>query len=169
MSDLAPPTPKRKQNRASPEALALRAKLHDTRVEQVADMMRGLQFRSQITPKSLVEAWGVPVHVVRKIVSEAAKITRKEYDEDRVGSKLAIALDHVIDSAIESGDRRSVIDAARVWHLVTGGTTAKVQMQVSPDLSAMSLEQLRARRDEVLRKLQENQVIELPALTEGDE
>lgn len=169
VSDLAPPAkkPRKTPVYATPEERAKRALLHDHRVEYVADMMRALTFRTGATAKSLAVEWGMPLSYVAKMTAEASRKVRKEYDEDRVMSKIAVALDTVIDRALESGDRHAIIKAVQVWAHVTGAG-APTRIAVSQDLSALTPAQLQARKAEIIQRLT-GRAIDVPALPEASE
>lgn len=137
----------------TPEQLAFRKKLHETRVEYVADMMRELTYRTGVTNKALAKEWDLPTGYVAQITTEASRRVRSELtDHDRVLSKVSVSLDRVIDDAISSGDRHAIIKACQVWAQVTGaGAATKVQVQ--SDLTSMSPEQLQARKAEIIARL----------------
>jgi len=143
-------TPRRKR---TPDELAERKRLHETRVEFVADLMRELKYRSGVTNKSLAAVWDQPSGYVAQVTTEASRRVRGELtDHDRVLSKVSASLDHVLDTAIESGDRHAIIKACQVWAQVTGaGAATKVQVQ--NDLTAMTPEQLQARKAEIIARL----------------
>jgi hypothetical protein len=150
----APEKPARKPPRKStPEQLELRKKLHETRVEFVADMMRDLTYRTGVTNKALAREWDLPTGYVAQITTEASRRVRGELtDHDRVLSKVSVSLDRVIDDAISSGDRHAIIKACQVWAQVTGaGAATKVQVQT--DLTSMTPEQLQARKAEIIARL----------------
>jgi hypothetical protein len=135
------------------EELAERKRLHETRVEFVADLMRELKYRTGVTNKGLAVAWGETSGYVAQVTTEASRRVRSELtDHDRVLSKVSASLDHVLDTAIESGDRHAIIKACQVWAQVTGaGAATKVQVQA--DLTAMTPEQLQARKAEIIARL----------------
>lgn len=138
----------------TPDQLAFRKKLHETRVEYVAEMMRELTYRTGVTNKALAREWDLPTGYVAQITTEASRRVRKELadDHDRVLSKVCVSLDRVIDDALTSGDRHAIIKACQVWAQVTGaGAATKVQVQ--NDLTAMSHEQLQARKAEIIARL----------------
>jgi len=130
--------------------------------------MRELKFRTGVTGKALAVEWDLPMGVVSQITTEASRRVRAELgDHDRVLSKVSVALDRVIDEAIDKGDRHAVIKAVQVWAQVTGaGAAQKVQLQ--QDLTALSPEQLQARKAEIIARLTGKPVeltaVEVPAL-----
>lgn len=160
----APGKPARKpQRKSTPEQLAERKRLHETRVEYVADMMRELTYRTGVTNKALAREWDLPSGYVAQLTTEASRRVRSELtDHDRVLSKVSVSLDRVLDDAIESGDRHSIIKACQVWAQVTGaGAATKVQVQA--DLTSLTPEQLKARKDEIIARLTGK-----PAPTDGE-
>jgi hypothetical protein len=148
-----PPRERKPPRKSTPEQLALRKKLHETRVEVVADMMRELKYRTGVTNKVLAELWDVPTGYVAQITTEASRRVRAELtDHDRVLSKVSTMLDRVLDDALSSGDRHAIIKACQVWAQVTGaGAATKVQVQA--DLTSLSPEQLQARKSEIIARL----------------
>lgn len=149
------PKPPRKPRRprATPEIKAERERLHESRVEYVADLMRDIKFRTGVTSRALCVEWDLPYGVVAGIVTEASRKVRAELtDHDRVLSKVSVALDRVLDEALESGDRHAVIKAVQVWAQVTGAS-APTKVQVQNDLTGLSPEQLRARKAELIERL----------------
>src|SRR5512143_3641484 len=79
--------------RATPDKMAERQRLHETRVEYVADLMRELKFRTGVTHKSLAAEWDLPISYVAKVTLEASRRVRAELtDHDRVLSKITRAL-----------------------------------------------------------------------------
>ncbi len=167
VNDLAPPVKAPIRHRATAEEKAERARLYEDRVEYVADMMRALNYRNGYTSRDLAVAWRLPESDMNAIVGAASKKVRNEYYDDRVISKLAVALEHVIDAAIESNDRLSVIKAAQALVQILG-LAAPTKVQVSaPDLTALSAEQLQARKDELLRRLA-GRAIEVVELKDGE-
>lgn len=155
--------------------LAERARIHDDRVEYVADLMRDLKFRTGVTHKALAVEWSLPISAVSKITVAASRIVRAELtDPDRVVSKITRALDWVIDDAIAGGDRHAIIKAAQVWAQVSG-VNAPTRISLSQDLSALTPEALQARKAEILRRMRETssiadaEIVEAPALPEAQE
>src|SRR5215467_11450782 len=145
-------TPKPPRPRATPDEMAERKRLHESRVEYVADLMRELKYRSGVTAKALEREWNLPRIAVCEITTAASRRVRAELtDPDRVMSKVSASLDWVLDNAIESGDRHALIKAAQVWAQVTGaGAAAKVQVQ--QDLTALTPEALKARKAEIIER-----------------
>lgn len=156
----------------SPEQKADRARLHETRVEYVADLMRTLKFRTGVTGKALAKEWDLPLSYVGQVTVEASRRVRAELtDPDRVLSKVSVALDHVIDDALDSGDRHAIIKAVQVWAQVTGAGAA-TKVQVTNDLTALTPEQLQARKAEILARMTGKSTelpspIDVPALPES--
>lgn len=148
-----PAKPRKPQRKSTPEQLAERKRLHETRVEFVADMMRELTYRTGVTNKALAREWDLPMGYIAQLTTEASRRVRAELtDHDRVLSKVSVSLDRVLDDAIESGDRHAIIKACQVWAQVTGaGAATKVQVQ--QDLTALSPEQLQARKAEIIARL----------------
>lgn len=122
-------------------------------MEFVAEMMRELTYRTGVTNKDLAREWDLPSSYVAQITTEASRRVRGELtDHDRVLSKVSVSLDRVIDDALSSGDRHAIIKACQVWAQVTGaGAATKVQVQ--SDLTAMTPEQLQARKVEIIARL----------------
>ncbi len=152
--DSLTPAPKRpRRPHPTPEQSSERKRLHEARVEYVADMMRELTYRTGVTNKALAREWDLPTGYVAQITTEASRRVRSELtDHDRVLSKVSVSLDRVIDDAISSGDRHAIIKACQVWAQVTGaGAATKVQVQ--SDLTSMSPEQLQARKAEIIARL----------------
>jgi hypothetical protein len=116
-------------------------------------MMRELTFRSGATAKALCAEWGLPRNYVANLTTEASRRVRAELtDHDRVLSKVSASLDRVLDDALESGDRHAIIKACQVWATVTGaGAATKVQVQT--DLTSLTPEQLKARKEEIIARL----------------
>lgn len=139
----------------------------------MAEMMRDLTYRTGVTNRSLATAWDLPTGYIAQITTEASRRVRSELtDHDRVLSKVSVSLDRVIDDAISSGDRHAIIKACQVWAQVTGaGAATKVQLQ--SDLTAMTPEQLQARKVEIIARLTGKQsaalaqVIDVKALPVG--
>lgn len=145
--------PKKPRRVSTPEQLELRRKLHSTRVDYVADLMRELKYRSGVTNKDLAAVWDVPTGYVAQVTTEASRRVRSEVvNEDHVVSTISMNLERLIASAVESGDRHAIIKACQVWAQVTGaGAATKVQVQ--SDLTSMSPEQLQARKAEIIARL----------------
>lgn len=144
--------PKRRP-RATPEVKAFREKVRDSRVEYVADLMRSLKFRTGVTTKALAVEWDLPNNLISSIVVEASRRVRAELaNPDNVQSKISVALNHVIDQALESGDRHAIIKACQVWAQVTGAA-APQRLQVQQDLTSLTPEQLKARKEELIARL----------------
>lgn len=119
----------------------------------MADLMRDLKFRTGVTNKALAVEWHLPISAVSKITVEASRQVRSELtDPDRVVSKISRALDWVIDDAIASGDRHAIIKAAQVWAQVAG-VNAPTRIALSQDLSALTPEQIAARKVEIFQRL----------------
>jgi hypothetical protein len=114
--------------------------------------MRNLQYRSGVTAKKLEQAWDMPRVAIAMITAEASKRVRAEYHDDRIMSKVSVALDRVIDTAISSGDRHAVIKACAIWAQVTGAGAAQ-RVQVQQDLSLLTTEQLKVRKVEIMSRL----------------
>lgn len=164
----APPplTIRPRGKRPSPEKLAERAKMHGSRVDLVAELMRSLKYRWD-TGDVLAAQWGIPRSAMAKIAVEASRRVRAELtDPDRVMSRVSVALEHVIEDAIASGDRHAVIKAADLLVRITGAG-APTKVEVSQDLSGLTIEQIRARKEELLSRLA-GKPIQLPALEEHD-
>jgi hypothetical protein len=137
----------------TPDVRAERARLHDSRVEYVAEMMRALTFRSGVTTKALQKEWDLSTRGISEITVEASRKVRAEYtDPDRVLSKVTVALDRVIDDALESGDPHVIVKAVQVWAQVTGAGAA-TKVQVTQDLTSLTPEQLQARKTEIIARL----------------
>lgn len=145
--------PRKPMVRATPEALAERKRLHETRVEYVADMMRELTFRSGVTAKALCREWGLPRNYVAALTTEASRRVRAEVvHDDTVISTISLSLERVLHEALNSGDRHAVVKACQVWAQVTGaGAAAKVTVQT--ELTSLTPEQLQARKAEIIARL----------------
>lgn len=148
----APPA-RKPQRKSTPEQLAERRRLHETRVEYVADMMRELRYRTGVTNKSLAREWDLPSGYVAQVTTEASRRVRAEVvQDDNVLSTISLSLDRVLHEALDSGDRHAVIKACQVWAQVTGaGAATKVQVQT--ELTSMTPEQLQSRKAEIIARL----------------
>jgi len=163
---------KPRRPRATPAIKAERARLFEDRVEYVAGIMRRLEFRQGVTGEALAEEFDLPRNAYLEIQKEAMRRVRAELadDHDRILGKVGAALDRVIDRAILSGDNHAVIKAAQVWATVSGAA-AVTRVEVSQDLSAMTPEQIAARKAEILARLGIKplpETIDVPALPAGE-
>lgn len=97
----------------------------DTVTEQrlaiISTMMRALTFRRGKTAKELAQKWDLSLARVHELTAEASKRVRAEVlDPDHVGATVGNALETVIERALKAGDRRTVVEAARVWAQISG-------------------------------------------------
>lgn len=133
--------------------------------------MRRLEFRQGVTGEALAEEFDLPRNAYLEIQKEAMRRVRAELadDHDRILGKVGAALDRVIDRAILSGDNHAVIKAAQVWATVSGAAAA-TRVEVSQDLSAMTPDQIAARKAEILARLgiKPPETIDVPALPAGE-
>jgi hypothetical protein len=115
--------------------------------------MRELKYRTGVTNKGLVIAWNETTGYVAQVTTEASRRVRAEVVvDDHIVSTISMNLERLIADAVDKGDRHAIIKACQVWAQVTGaGAATKVQVQ--NDLTAMSPEQLQARKAEIIARL----------------
>ena len=96
------------------------------RVDFICDLMRALRFERGKTHKQLAQAWGVSASTVRDYTSEASRIVKAEVtDKDGIERDVGATLVWAMRSAVEAGDRRNAIAAARTAAEVSGVKAAE--------------------------------------------
>ena len=119
----------------------------EARIAHIADLMRGLKYRKGVTCKALAQEWDLSEQRIWELSAEASKRVRAEVtDPDRVGAKVCTVLERVLDDAVDDGDRKSAIDAAKQWAIISGAAApqrVKHEGAIPVDLPADRGEKLR--------------------------
>lgn len=120
--------------------------------------MRTLKFRTGVTIKLLAKEWDLCEQRVGELSAEASRKVRAEIaDPNRVQATVCTVLERIMEEAMADGDRRSAIDAAKQWAIISGAAAAvKHEVAQVPARSADELLRvLRQRLTELeeLRKL----------------
>jgi hypothetical protein len=116
-----------------------RAGVTELRIRAIEDLMHRLEWRRGRTGPELAKNWGVSLSTLEKLASEASRRVRATVtDPELVQLTVSIALQRVLHDAIRDNDRRSVVEAAKVWAQISGATSAqKVEL-----LGAVTLEDI---------------------------
>lgn len=92
------------------------APLTEERVAHIMTMMRGLLFRTGDTVKELAKEWDLCEQRVRELTAEASRRVKAEVmNPEQVGATVGMALEKTLHRAMEEGDHRNVIAAAKTW------------------------------------------------------
>lgn len=101
-------------------------KTTEERIEHIAEMMRNLEWRRGKSLKALACEWGISPSTVGNYSAEASRRVRKEVqDPEEVGRTVCTALDKTIRLAVRDDDRRSIVQAAKVWSDIAGAGAAQ--------------------------------------------
>jgi hypothetical protein len=108
----------------SPEVAALKEPAD--RVAYIADLMRRLRFERGYTSKVLAKAWGIQPASARRYSAEASRVVRAEVtNRDDIEQDVGSTLMWAMKSAVQNGDRRNAISAAKVAAEVSGVKAAE--------------------------------------------
>lgn len=95
----------------------------EERIDYIVELMRTLVFRRGRTTRMLAQEWKLSLGTVRDDAAEASRIVRREMMEpDTVAVDVGLALQEVMEGALDDGDRRHVIAAAKVWADISGAS-----------------------------------------------
>jgi hypothetical protein len=129
----------------------------EERVQLCMRLIRRMKWRKGITDHNIARHWGVSVSLIHSYSAEAFRRVRAEVtDPDSTGATVGVALDRVIREASTKGlaGHRSIIEASKAWAAISGAT-APTRIEVGA-LATMTEDQLQRRRDEIVRRLQED-------------
>jgi hypothetical protein len=139
------------------------------KVEFVADIMRRHEWE-YFTARKLAAVWEVQESTVNSYAQEASRMVLREVNNrERVSLTLAQTLDRVIREALQDGDRRSAIDACRVWAQLAGANAPDKHevLQVVANVEARTADELRAYARELARGVERRLQLEAGAVALG--
>lgn len=135
----------------------------DTRIDDIADMMRSLSWRRGESNRELAKAWGVSVAAVNDYAAEASRRVRAEVtDKDEVTGTVATTLAGNLERASQAGEFGDVAKLADVWTRIVGARapekvehTVYAAMQPAQMLDALDAQitRLQAARQQLYAKV----------------
>jgi hypothetical protein len=86
------------------------------RIEQIAEMIRRLQFKYGETYKALAREWDVTYQYVRDLGAEAFRVVQEEIAEpDAVTTSVCVHLEDALREAHKAKDFRAISDLGNTW------------------------------------------------------
>lgn len=112
----------------------------ELKILEIMELMRSWQWVKRKTAQDLAAKWGVGVDWVEDLSAIASKRVRAEVtDPGEVSMTVGVALSKVLHDAMDEGDKKSVIDSAKVWAQIVGAMAPQrhevTEVQATPQMA----------------------------------